>query len=67
MLAADPSFENSSNKNSKTVKKAGYARTAFHKLFFRTTYLLMSTIKENTRHNAMIEIIAGTSVATVTR
>ena len=67
MLAALPSGERFINKNSKKVKKTGNANKPNQTFVFKKTVLEIRTITEKIKDNAIVKIIAGIKVATVTK
>ena len=67
MLAAVPSFEKLINNHSNAVKNTGNAKTAYHELVLTIILLVRSIITAKTSGSAMVKMIAGTIVATVTK
>lgn len=67
MLAAVPSGENFIRINSKLVKKTGKAKMPYHELVLRTVLLVRTIIKAKTKESESVKIMAGITVATVTK
>ena len=67
MLPAVPSAENFISRNSKVVKKTGNAKTEYHEFDLITTLRVMIIINAKIKGRANVKIIAGTTVATVTK
>ena len=67
MLAAVPSGEIFINKNSNAVKKTGNAKIEYHAFIFMTARLVIIIIKAKSRERVIVNMMAGTRVATVTR
>ena len=67
MLPAVPSGENFITRNSKVVKKTGKAKTEYQEPILITVHLVMITIKAKNKERARVKIIAGTTVATITK
>jgi len=67
MLAAVPSGENLIIRNSKAVKKSGRAKMLYQELVLRTVLRVKTIIKAKTKGSASVKIIAGITVATVTK
>ena len=67
MLPAVPSGENVMSRNSKVVKKTGKAKIAYQESVLITVLLVIIIIKAKAKGSARVKIIAGISVATVTK
>ena len=67
MLPAVPSGENFITINSKVVKKTGKAKTEYQEPLLITVHLVMITIKAKNNERAMVKIMAGTTVTTITK
>jgi hypothetical protein len=67
MLAAVPSGENFIINHSNAVKNTGNAKTAYHELVLATIFLVIVIINAKINDRAVVKIIAGTNVTTVTK